>query len=163
MVEAVGDLEASGPSADSLDDDFRDFFENVSVACHWVDARGIILRANQAELILLGYEHDEYVGHDIREFYAEPEEAAAILGRLADGEVVHEFDAELICKDGSRRTVAIDSSVMWRHGTFVHTRCVTRDVSYRKAADDLTLLLNAVVESSDDAIISKDLDGVVRS
>src|SRR5712691_8615812 len=32
-----------------------DFFENGAIALHWVSGDGIILRANQAELDLLGY------------------------------------------------------------------------------------------------------------
>src|SRR5581483_6154327 len=39
------------------------------------------------------------------------------------------------CKDGSIRDVLIDSSVMWRDGQFIHTRCFTRDVTERKQAE----------------------------
>ncbi len=47
--------------------ELNDFFENAAVAIHWVGPDGTILRANQAELDLLGYDRDEYVGRNIVE------------------------------------------------------------------------------------------------
>ena len=43
-------------------DDLEDFFENGAVGLHIVDGDGTILRANKAELALLGYSAEEYVG-----------------------------------------------------------------------------------------------------
>ena len=40
-------------------EDLEDFFENGTVALHWVAADGSILRVNQAELDLLGYKREE--------------------------------------------------------------------------------------------------------
>ena len=39
-----------------------EFFENAAVPMHLVDADGIIIGANRAELDLLGYSVDEYIG-----------------------------------------------------------------------------------------------------
>ena len=58
-----------------------------------------------------------------------------ILQRLKAGEKLAEYPARLRCKDGSIRDVLIDSSVLWRGGEFVHTRCFTRDVTERKRAE----------------------------
>jgi PAS domain S-box-containing protein len=52
--------------------DLEDFFENGVVALHWVASDGSILRVNQAELDMLGYTRDEYVGRHIAEFHADP-------------------------------------------------------------------------------------------
>jgi hypothetical protein len=38
-----------------------DFFDNAPVALHSVDCDGIIRRANEAELALLGYDAESYV------------------------------------------------------------------------------------------------------
>ena len=43
--------------------ELRDFIENSAEGIHWVGPDGIILIANAAELSLLGYARDEYVGH----------------------------------------------------------------------------------------------------
>jgi PAS domain S-box-containing protein len=48
--------------------DLEDFFENSAVGLHIVSGDGIILRANRAELEMLGYSADEYVGRHIAEF-----------------------------------------------------------------------------------------------
>src|SRR6185295_808932 len=62
--------------------ELSEFFENASEAIHWVGADGTILRANHAELQMLGYTADEYIGRNIAEFHLDQEVIADILKRL---------------------------------------------------------------------------------
>jgi PAS domain S-box-containing protein len=116
--------------------ELADFFDNASVGLHWVGADGTILRANQADLDLLGVERDQYIGRHIAEFHADQDVIADILRRLAAGERLRDFPARLRCADGSTKDVLIDSSVLWEDGRFIHTRCFTRDVTDRMRAVD---------------------------
>jgi PAS domain S-box-containing protein len=143
--------------------ELSDFFENASVGMHWVGPDGTVLRANRAELELLGYERDEYVGRNIAEFHADRELIADLLRRLAAGQTLRDVEARMRCKDGSIKEVLIDSSVFWKDGRFVHTRSFTRDISDRKRAELTQARLAAIVESSDDAIVSKTLDSRITS
>ena len=106
-----------------------DFFENAAVALHWVGSDGAILRANRTELEMLGYVRDEYVGRNIADFYVDSSVAGDVLGRLNAGHELREYEAQLRCKDGSVKDVAISSNVLREHGRFVHTRCFTRDIT----------------------------------
>ena len=45
--------------------ELTDFFENAAIGLHWVGPDGTILRVNQAELDMLGFTREEYVGHNI--------------------------------------------------------------------------------------------------
>lgn len=116
------------------EEELRDFVENATVAMHWVDAEGIILWANQAELEMLGCTREEYIGHHITEFHADATVIEDILQRLTSRETLHNYEARLRCKDGSVRHALISSNVLWEDGKFVHTRCFTRDVTERKQA-----------------------------
>jgi PAS domain S-box-containing protein len=141
--------------------ELRDFLENAVVGMHWVAADGTILWANKAELALLGYERGEYVGRHISEFHADVPVVADILQRLGRNEELHGYEARLRCKDGTIRYVRIDSNVLVRDGQFVHTRCFTTDITEKKQSELALYRMAAIVESSNDAIISKDLNGVV--
>ena len=112
-----------------------DFFENAAVGLHWVGPDGTVLRANQTELDLLGYTRDEYVGHHIAEFHADPPVIDDILDRLGGGECLQNYEARLRCKDGTFKYVLISSNVLWEDGKFIHTRCFTRDVTAQKLAE----------------------------
>lgn len=114
--------------------EFVDFFENATLGLHWVGPDGTILWANQAELDMMGYTHEEYVGRHIAEFYPDQDEIDDILRRLKAGEELHDYEARMRCKDGSIRHVSISSNVLWEDGEFIHTRCFTRDVTERKEA-----------------------------
>ncbi len=117
-------------------EELRDFFENAVDGVHWVGADGTILWANRAELALLGYEAEEYLGRPIAEFHVDQPVIDDILARLRRNEVLRNCEARLRCKDGSIRHVVINSSGLWRDGKFVHTRCVTRDVTDQKRAQE---------------------------
>jgi PAS domain S-box-containing protein len=114
--------------------DLKDYFENASIGLHWVDADGIIVWANPAELRMLGYSENEYIGHHISEFHADKDVIGEILNRLSNKKAITNYDAHLLCKDGSIRHVTINSSVLWEGNRFVHTRCFTVDVTEKKLA-----------------------------
>lgn len=109
--------------------DYEDFFENGALPLHLVGADGTILRANQAELDLLGYSVEEYIGRPISTFHADAETITEILRRLSAGEKLKRFPARLRAKDGSIKHVEITSSVKFRDGKFRNTRCFTTDVT----------------------------------
>ena len=109
--------------------DLEDFFENSAISLHIVSGEGIILRANKAELSLLGYATDEYVGRHIAEFHADAPVIGDILHRLSCGERLDRYPARLHAKDGSIKHVLITSNSRFEDGKFVNTRCFTTDVT----------------------------------
>jgi PAS domain S-box-containing protein len=112
----------------------KDYFENASICLHWVNNDGFIVWANLAELNLLGYTEDEYIGRHISEFHANKGAIEDIMWRLTNKQRIENYDTELICKDGSIRHVTINSSALWEGEKFVHTRCFTIDVTGQKIA-----------------------------
>jgi PAS domain S-box-containing protein len=111
--------------------ELSDFLENAAEGLHKVGPDGTILWANRAELDMLGYQPDEYVGQHIAKFHADAEVIEAILAGLRRGEALYDQPARLRCKDGSIKHVLIHSNVLVEDGEFVHTRCFTRDVTER--------------------------------
>lgn len=165
-ISSISDITKTKASEDALRNSERqlsEFFENASEAIHWVGPSGTILRANRAELRMLGYTAEEYIGRDIADFHVDKNAIADILGRLRNGETLENYTASMICKDGSVRQVVINSSGYFENGEFVHTRCFTRDITEQLQNEKALRHLAAIVESTDDVIISKDLDGSITS
>ncbi|HTF27311.1 MAG TPA: PAS domain-containing protein, partial [Flavitalea sp.] len=130
-------------------EELSDFMENVSMPLHWVDGHGVISWANQAELDLLGYAKEEYVGCSISDFHADATVIRDILSRLGDKETLQNYPARLKCRDGSIKHVLINTNVLWQEGKFMHTRCITRDITDTVAEENRRAELLRQLEQSE--------------
>ena len=78
----------------------------------WAAARwgrdGTIRWCNAAELDLLGYPADEYLGRHFAQFHAEPDARLVLRQFLAEGETRLHVESRLIRKDGTTRHVTMD-------------------------------------------------------
>lgn len=116
-------------------EDLEDFFNNSAVGLHIVSSEGIIVRANEAELSLLGYTADEYIGRHVAEFHVDAPAIGDILHRLSSGERLDSYPARLRAKDGSIKHVVITSNGRFEKDKFVNTRCFTVDVTGVREAE----------------------------
>ncbi|HEY8076424.1 MAG TPA: ATP-binding protein [Labilithrix sp.] len=118
------------------------FLESAAVAIHFVGPDGVILWANTAELAMLGYRADEYVGRHITEFSVDHAPIEEEIARLASGGELRGFESRMRCKDGSIRHVIADSNSVFRDGKLLHSRCFMRDVTdMRHVEEDLRTAL----------------------
>ncbi|AMX98806.1 PAS domain S-box protein [Mesorhizobium ciceri] len=150
---------------DSRNFNYQDFFENGALALHLVSGDGVILHANQAELDLLGYPAEDYIGRHIAEFYPDREVIEDILKRLTHGEKIARYPARLRARDGSIKHVEISSSGHFSDGELIHTRCFTVDVSdLERTRTELRRqdsTYHQVLDSLPVAIYTTDPDGII--
>src|SRR5207244_8373629 len=92
--------------------------------------------------------------------YAEED---AVVRRLRSGEGVQHFETARLHKNGARVDVAITASAIRDDGSILGISKIVRDISSRKDSERNGARLAAIVESSNDAIIGKDLNGVITT
>jgi len=143
----------SGMRDDASVAELADFVENAVEGLHRVGHDGTILWANRAELQMLGYHWEEYVGHHIAEFHVDASTIDHILSTLLSGGALYDQPARLRCKDGSVKRVLIHSNGHFDDGGLRYTRCFTRDATERHERDVALLqrdamLLNAPVAAA---------------
>jgi len=130
------------------------------------DLSGMITGWNGGAGRIFGYTAEEIVGQSILtlippELHSEEEQ---ILTKLRGGERIERFETTRIRKNGERFPISITIFPM-RDGTgiIVGASKIGRDSSERLKADESRFRLAAIVDSADDAIISKNLKGIITS
>jgi PAS domain S-box-containing protein len=115
--------------------DLAEFLDNAAEGIHRVGPDGTILWANKAELNMLGYHWEEYVGRNIAQFHVDQDVIASVLTRLQQGATIYDQPARLRCKDGAIKHVLMHSNGHFVDGQLRYTRCFTRDASERHALE----------------------------
>ena len=127
--------------------ELEDFFDHAPVGMRWDSADGTILRVNEAELKLLGYSRQEYLGHNVTEFFVDESAAKDTLAMLNKGDTIEDFEARMLCKNGAVKHVVINSNALWEDGKFVHSRTFTRDVTEHRLTQ-MTLAYMAAISGN---------------
>ena len=130
------------------------------------DRDGRITSWNAGAQRLLGYAADEIIGRDISLLFpphGQREEAAALV-QIWNGEGAACSDRVLVHKSGRRIEVSMTMSPIHdAAGGCVGASKICRSLGARKQVEIAARHLAAIVASSDDAIVSKDLNGIVES
>ena len=166
IVRDITERRAAEHARRRSEQSLADFFENANVCLKWVGPDGIILRANRAELELVGYPAEEYVGRHVAEFHNDQPVIETILTCLTRGDILDDYGARLRCRDGSIREVLINSTVLREHGKFIHTRCVTRDVTAQRQAEkalhESEERYRTAIEAVSDLVWTNNVDGLMQ-
>ncbi len=127
---------------------------------------GMILSWNRGAEALLGYTAEEIIGQPVSRLI-DPQchdQIDPFLKAVLCSPVSAHREDVLIRKDGRRLRVSVTASAISNSaGKTVAIATILRDITERKRAEASRALLASMVESSQDAIISGDLDGNVVS
>ena len=125
---------------------------------------GTILTWNRSAERIFGYSAAEMVGSSVYRLIPLElhEDERRILARIGRGEHVPHFETIRRRKDGTLFPIDLSISPMRdATGKVVGVSSIKRDISERKQALETAGRLAAIIESSEDAIVSKSLDGTV--
>ncbi|MFW5968804.1 MAG: PAS domain-containing sensor histidine kinase [Persicimonas sp.] len=161
------DDELTTPSAPPRDRRLQATFDNAAVGIAHLDLEGHWIAFNDRLRQMLGYERDELHELTYRDIThpddldASEETAEALLsGKISSAEVEKRY----IRKDGSVLWARVTASIARDdRGDPAFFVSILQDITEYRQLREAQALLAAIVWSSDDAIISKRLDGTIRS
>jgi PAS domain S-box-containing protein len=148
-------------------------FEQLPFAVYVCDRDGLVLRYNRRAAELWGRspklrDPDERFCGSYRMFRPDggllPHHQCPMADVLRTGVSVREQEVHMERPDGLRGIALVDiEAVKDSDGNIVGAVNCFQDITERKRSEEAALRLAAIVESSDDAIVSKDLDGMITS
>ena len=130
------------------------------------DLEGIVHSWNPAAEELFGFSAAEMVGQSIRKIIPENRwhEEDDVLRRVRGGERVEHFETVRQRKDGTLVPISLTvSPIRDGNGQIVGASKIARDLSTQAILERERNRLGAIVDSSDDAIVSKDLNGIIQT
>jgi PAS domain S-box-containing protein len=148
-------------------------FEQLPFAIYVCDRNGLVLRYNRRAAELWGRSpklsdpNERFCG-SYRMFRPDgsllPHHQCPMADVLRSGISVREQEVHIERPDGTRGIALVDiEPIRDGHGNIVGAVNCFQDITERKRGEEIALRLAAIVESSDDAIVGKDLDGIVTS
>jgi PAS domain S-box-containing protein len=127
---------------------------------------GVVTSWNRAAERIFGWTAAEAIGRNIK-LIIPPDrhrEEDEVLARLRRGERIEHFETVRVAKDGRYVDVSLTvSPVRDGSGRVVGASKIARDVTERRKMEGIRDRLAAIVDSSDDAILSTTLDGTITS
>jgi len=130
------------------------------------DLEGRVETWNPAAARIYGYTADEMVGHPVQQLVPHDLRGAEVelINRLKGGETISHLETTALLKSGDVMPVSLSlSPVLTSEGEIIGAARIVRDLSLLQRAERDALRLAAIVDSSEDAIISKDLNGIVQT
>ncbi|HEX6322155.1 MAG TPA: PAS domain S-box protein [Vicinamibacterales bacterium] len=130
------------------------------------DLNGIIDSWNRAATHLFGYTAGEAIGQPMDVIIPDSERhaAARLSARVRAGEPVGHFQTYRKRRDGRLLPVSLAlSPIRSPEGHIAGVSTIARDISAQLVAERETMRLAAIVDSSDDAIVSKDLNSIIQT
>lgn len=127
---------------------------------------GIITSWNTAAVRLFGWTPEEAIGRHITLIIPKDreDEEFLIIGKVKAGQRLEHFETVRQTKAGALIDLSLTvSPIKNAAGVIVGVSKIARDIGITKQAERLSASLAAIVESSDDAIVSKTLEGVITS
>ena len=127
---------------------------------------GIVTSWNIAAEKLFGYTENEMIGQSIMKLIPKDREGeeSEIISKLKKGEKIDHFETKRITREGKLLDISLTiSPIRNSNGTVIGASKIARDITDRKKSEELNARLAAIVQSSDDVIIGKTLEGIVTS
>ncbi len=125
---------------------------------------GIMTYVNPACVKIIGTARNELLGKCITEFVTDPERSMAALQKVVCEGTLHEFVAHVRTGSGKIIDCLINASVFWdQRGNIDGVIASIRDATQRLMEEEKLRNLASIFEHSNDAIITKSLEGIVTS
>jgi len=114
-----------------LEEDLADLLENTTIGLLWIDAKGRLLRANQALFDRLGRAPQECLGRALAAFCHDPSAINDLLSGLVERKVIRNFRIRIQLPDGALRPVLLDGRAAFKRGRFLRAVLFLRDITAR--------------------------------
>ncbi|PTX44170.1 PAS domain S-box-containing protein [Christiangramia gaetbulicola] len=130
------------------------------------DLNGTITSWNKGAEKIFGYTEKEILGKKVNILIPKDRisEEKLILKTIKSGKSLDHLETRRLNKTGKEISISLTvSPIKDIFGNIIGASKVARDISERLKGDERQARLSAIVESSDDAIVSKDLNGTITS